>query len=176
VIAPPDEALCGADLTSTQLPGFTSLSAAELSSVTIVCGVKSTVAALRSRWVSWIALPDTDLTRPSMWSLPTGGGGGGGGGGLGAELGWLAAVPCCVEFWLFDEPHAAIDKAVTPASSGIINRVRDEPGKVTNIDASPIAGFTRARGYPLQRVYNTNGRGHRSALGGTPANLGGAMF
>jgi hypothetical protein len=67
--------------------------------------------------VSWIASPDTDLTKPSMWSLPTGGGGGGGS--LGAELGWLAAVPCCVEFWLFDVPHAAIDNAVTPASSGI---------------------------------------------------------
>jgi len=56
--------------------------------VTIVFGVKSTVAGLRSRCVSWIALPDTDLTRPSMWSLPTGGGGGG----WGAELVGLAEV------------------------------------------------------------------------------------
>ncbi len=52
VIGPPGEALCDAGLMSTQLPGFTSVSAAELSSVTIVCGVKSTVAELRSRWVS----------------------------------------------------------------------------------------------------------------------------
>jgi hypothetical protein len=147
VIAPPGEALGGTDLTATQVPGFTSVSAAELSSVTIVCGVKSTVAALRSRWVSWIALPDTDLTRPSMWSLPTGGGGGGGGG-FGAALGWLAAVPCCVEFWLFDVPHAAIVNAVTPASSGINSRVRDGPDKVTVIDASPIARTKKAE-YPL---------------------------
>jgi hypothetical protein len=145
VIAPSGEALCGAGLTSTQLPGVTSVSAAELSSVTIVCGVKSTVAALRSRWVSWIALPDTDLTRPSMWSLPTGGGGGGGGGGFGAELGWLAAVPCWVEFWLFDVPHAAIDNAVTAASSRITHRVREGPDKVTVIDASPIASIGQSR-------------------------------
>jgi hypothetical protein len=82
-------------LTLTQLPGFTSGNAAELSSVTIVAGVKSTVAELRSRWVRLIVFPDTDLTKPSMWSMPTGGGGGGGGGGLGAELGWLADVPGC---------------------------------------------------------------------------------
>ena len=77
-----------------------------------------------------------------MWSLPTGGGGGGG---LGAELGWLAAVPCCVEFWSFDVPHAAIENAVTPASSGINNRVREGPDKVTVIDASPIASISQGR-------------------------------
>jgi hypothetical protein len=62
--------------------------------VTIVCGVKSTVAELRSRCVSWIVLPDTDLTKPSISSWPMGGGGGGGGGdgGLGDELGWLVEV------------------------------------------------------------------------------------
>ena len=53
VIAPPDEALCGADLTSTQLPGFTSVSAAEPSSVTIVCGVKSPSPRSGPAWVSW---------------------------------------------------------------------------------------------------------------------------
>ena len=52
VIGPPGGALCGAGLTAMQLPGFTSVSAAELSSVIIVAGVTSTVAALRSRWVS----------------------------------------------------------------------------------------------------------------------------
>src|SRR5690348_517804 len=77
VIAPPGEAPCGAGLTSTQVPGFTSGRAAELISVTIVCGVKSTVAELRSRWVSWIVSPDTDLTKPSISSWPMGGGGGG---------------------------------------------------------------------------------------------------
>src|ERR1700759_5395750 len=156
VIAPPGEALWGAGLMSTQLPGFTSVSAAELSSVTIVCGVKSTVAALRSRWVSWISLPDTDLTRPSMWSLASGGGGGGGGGGLGAGLGWLAAVPCCEEFWLFDVPHAAMDNTVPPASSRINSRVREGPDTVTVIDASPVASIAE-EGYPLPRTFKARG-------------------
>src|SRR5690348_10778693 len=82
-------AFCGTGLTLTQPPGLTSVSAAELSSVIIVCGMKSTVAAVRLRWVSSIALPDTDRTRPSMWSFPIGGGGGAGG--FGAGGGWLAA-------------------------------------------------------------------------------------
>jgi hypothetical protein len=93
VIAPPGEAPGDAGLTAMQLPDFTSVSAAELSSVTMVAGAKSTVAALRSRWVSWILLLDTDLTKPSMWSLPTGAGAGGGG--LGAEFGRLAEVLGC---------------------------------------------------------------------------------
>ncbi|MGH3542406.1 MAG: hypothetical protein ACRDTO_08540 [Mycobacterium sp.] len=45
--------------------------------MTTVVGVKSTVAGALSRCVSWIVLPDTDLTRPSTWSLATGGTGGG---------------------------------------------------------------------------------------------------
>jgi hypothetical protein len=75
-----------------------------------------------------------------------------------------------VEFWLSDVPHAAIDKAVKPVISSIGSRALEALGEVTDIDASPIAGFTRASGYPLQRAYNTNGRGHRSALGGAPPN------
>jgi hypothetical protein len=76
---------------------------------------------------------------------------------LGAELGWLAAVPCCVEFWLFDVPHAAIDNAVTPASSGINNRVREGPDKVTVIDASSDRKHYRWQGYPLRRTLNARG-------------------
>jgi hypothetical protein len=47
---------------------MTSLSLAGLSSVTNVDGVKSTAAPVRSRCVSWILLPDTDLTKPSTSS------------------------------------------------------------------------------------------------------------
>ncbi|MGH3530999.1 MAG: hypothetical protein ACRDSX_03550 [Mycobacterium sp.] len=39
--------------------------------------MKSTVAGVLSRCVSWIVLPETDLTRPSTGSLATGGAGGG---------------------------------------------------------------------------------------------------
>ena len=67
---------------------------------------------------------------------------------MAADVGWLAAVPRGVEFWLFDAPHAAMDNAVTPASSRIINRVLEGPGKVTNIDASPNRGPFSAPGLP----------------------------
>src|ERR1700759_2943174 len=115
VIAPPGEALWGAGLMSTQLPGFTSVSAAEPSSVTIVCGAKSTVAALRSRWVSWIVLPDTDLTRPSTSSWPMGGTGGGAGGlgGGGEGLVEVAEVPGFAWLSLLEPPQAAYDTAMT---------------------------------------------------------------
>lgn len=55
--------------------------------MTIVVGVKSTVAAVLSRCVSWIVVPDTDLTRPSTVAI-----GGAGGGGLGAVLVGLTDV------------------------------------------------------------------------------------
>jgi hypothetical protein len=118
VIAPPGGALCAAGLTSTQLPGFTSLSAAELSSVTIVCGVKSTVAALRSRWVSWIVLPDTDLTKPSISSWPIGGGGGGLGE-VGEGLAELADVLGFALFSLPELPHAESDTTVAVVTAMI---------------------------------------------------------
>jgi len=56
--------------------------------VTIVVGVKSTVAAVLSRCVSWMVVPDTDLTRPSTVAI----GGAGAGGGLGAVLVGLTDV------------------------------------------------------------------------------------
>jgi hypothetical protein len=120
VIAPPGEAPCDAALTSTQLPGFTSVSAAELSSVTIVCGVKSTAAAVRSRCVSWILSPDTDLTKPSTSSCPMGGAGGGVGlGGVGLGVVELADVLGFPVFSLLELPHAASDTAVAPVTARI---------------------------------------------------------
>jgi hypothetical protein len=118
VTAPPGDAPCGAGLASTQLPCFTSVSAAELSSVTIVCGVKSTVAALRSRWVSWIVLPDTDLTKPSISSCPIGGGGGGLGE-VGEGLAELADVLGFALFSLPELPHAESDTTVAVVTAMI---------------------------------------------------------
>src|ERR1700733_9062763 len=108
VIAPPGGELFGLASTSTQLPAVTSGSFAGVSSVIIVCDVKSTVAAVLFRCVRWIMLPDTELTRPSMWSLPIGGVGGG----LGAALVGLVDVlgfPACS----FDDVlQATTDKAM----------------------------------------------------------------
>lgn len=85
-----------------------------------------------------------------MWSLPTGGGGGGGGGGgLDVELGWLADVLGGAALWLFDVPQAAIDNATAPVSNTMGSRAREGLGEVADINASPIAGLTRASGYPL---------------------------
>jgi hypothetical protein len=79
-----------------------------------VDGAKLTVAA-PFRSLRWIEPPDTDWTRPSMWSLPMAGGGGtaGGGAGLGAELVGLAAGGGFSALPLFDVPHAPTDSAVT---------------------------------------------------------------
>jgi hypothetical protein len=90
------------------------------SSVTIVDGVKSTAAAVRSRCVSWILLPDTDLTKPSTSSCPMGGAGGGVGlGGVGLGVVELADVLGFPVFSLLELPHAASDTAVAPVTARI---------------------------------------------------------
>ena len=110
----------------------------------IVCDVKSTVAAVLFRCVRWIMLPDTELTRPSMWSLPIGGAGGG----LGAALVGLVDVlgfPVCS----FDDvPQATTDKAMAPVTTRIAARVGRGLGEVLDINVSPITRFVRASGYP----------------------------
>jgi hypothetical protein len=108
VTGPPGGPLCAAASTSTQLPWVTSVSLAAPSSVTIVDGVNSTAAAVRSRCVSWILLPDTDLTKPSTSSWPMGGAGGG----LGEETVELADVLGFPVLSLLEFPHAASDTAV----------------------------------------------------------------
>ncbi|MDT7767890.1 MAG: hypothetical protein QOI30_886 [Mycobacterium sp.] len=144
VIAPPGGELFGLASTSTQLPAVTSGSFAGVSSVIIVCDVKSTVAAVLFRCVRWIMLPDTELTRPSMWSLPIGGAGGG----LGAALVGLVDVlgfPVCS----FDDVlQATTDKAMAPVTTRIAARVGRGLGEVLDINVSPITGFVHASGYP----------------------------
>jgi hypothetical protein len=83
--------------------------------VTIVDGVKSTAAAVRSRCVSWILLPDTDLTKPSTSSCPMGGAGGGVGLGV-VEFADVLGFPV---FSLLELPHAASDTAVAPVTARI---------------------------------------------------------
>src|SRR5271165_3632152 len=143
VAAPPSGALCAAGLTSTQLPGFTSVSAADESSVTIVAGVKSTAAAVRSRCVSWILLSETDLTRPSTSSWPIGGAGGG----LGGEVVELADVLGFPVFSLLELPHAASDAAVAPVTPRIASRVNRRRCVVADIRV--LRSSCCAEGYPL---------------------------
>jgi hypothetical protein len=109
--------------------------------VTIVVGANSTVAALLSRCVSRIVLPDTDPTRPSTWSLATGGAGGG----LAAELvaltDGLIDVPGFAVFALFDVPHAATINTIVPVTAKVASRASRGVSGVADIDISPIAGL-----------------------------------
>src|SRR3984893_238565 len=116
VTGPPGGPLCAAASTSTQLPGVTSGSLAGPSSVTIVDGVKSTAAAVRSRCVSWILVPETDLTKTSTSSSPMGAAGGGSceEGEEGEEIVELADVLGFPVLSLLEFPHAASDTAVAP--------------------------------------------------------------
>ncbi|MGA8547500.1 MAG: hypothetical protein WB785_19885 [Mycobacterium sp.] len=80
--------------------------------------MKSTVAPLRSRWVSWIVLPDTDLTKPSISSWPMGGAGGGLGE-VGEGLAELADVLGFALFSLPELPHAESDTTVVAVTAMI---------------------------------------------------------
>ncbi|MGH3971483.1 MAG: hypothetical protein ACRDTV_26150 [Mycobacterium sp.] len=113
--------------------------------MTIVDCVKSTVASVLFRCVSWIALPDTDLISPSTSSLPSGGGGCG----LGAAVVWLAEALGFAVLSLFEVLHAAIDNAVTPVTARIASRVSRGLSETADINVSPIAGFARVSLYPL---------------------------
>jgi hypothetical protein len=115
----------------------TSPSAAELTSVTTVVGVRSTVAAVLSRWVSWIVLPDTDLTMPSTWSLPMGGGG------LGAEVVGLADGLGFPVLGLLVVLQAATDNAVAATIVPIASRIGMGPSRVADIN------FLRLRVLPV---------------------------
>ena len=118
--------------TLTQLPAVTSVSAAGLASVTLVDEVKSTVA-LPFFWLTWAALPDTDAISPLTCARPVTGGaeedGGVVDGGAAVAPGELA-LGDVVGLDVFDEPHAAMDSAVTPVTAMIANRARhrESPG------------------------------------------------
>jgi hypothetical protein len=68
--------------------------------------------------VSWIVLPDTVLTKPSISSWPIGGGGGCLGE-VGDGLAELADVLGFPAFSLLELPHAASDKTVAAVTARI---------------------------------------------------------
>jgi hypothetical protein len=105
--------------TVTQLPAVTSVSAAAVTSVTFVDGVKAT-AALPFSCVTVAVFPDTDAISPLTRAWPVAGGDVADVAGAAAELVVLGAV---VGPELFDEPHAATETAVTPVSASIANWV-----------------------------------------------------
>jgi hypothetical protein len=106
----------------TQLPVVTSVSDAGVTSVTVVDVVKSTVA-LPCFWVTWAALPDTDAISPLTCAWPLAGGGVAVPEGAAPELVLPADVAEDCGLDVFDEPHAAMDSAVTPVTAKIAKRV-----------------------------------------------------
>ena len=62
-----------------------------------------------------------------------------------AVLGELGDV---VGFDVFDELHAAMDSAVTPVTVSIANRASRGVGELTDINVSPIVGWSQRMGVP----------------------------
>jgi hypothetical protein len=138
--------------TLTQLPAVTSVSAAGLASLTFVDAVKSTVA-LPFFWVTWAALPDTDAISPLTCAWPVAGGteedGGVVDGGAAVAPGELV-LGDVVGLDVFDEPHAAMDSAVTPVTAMIANRASRGGRELTDINVSPIVGRPEDQIYRLE--------------------------
>ena len=51
---------------------------------------------------------------------------------------------------VFDEPHAAMDSAVSPVTVRIANRASRGAGELADINVSPIVGGPNERVYPLE--------------------------
>jgi hypothetical protein len=114
---PWDSSLVGR--TVMQLPEVTSLSVAGPTSVTFVVEVKFTVALVLSSLVTWIELPATDAIRPLTCASPWAGAGD-----VAVDVTVDVEVDVDVGLDLFDEPHAAMDRAVAPVTATMANRVR----------------------------------------------------
>lgn len=107
--------------TRTQLPAVTSVSAAGVTSVTLVVEVKFTAAFELSSLVTWIELPATEAIRPLTWASPLGVGD------VVVEVTVDGETDVDVGLDLFDEPHAATDSAVAPVMARTAKRVsRDD--------------------------------------------------
>jgi len=142
--------------TLTQLPALTSVSAAGVTSVTVVDGPKST-AALPFSPVSWTALPDTDAISPLALAVPPGADAGEGACACAVvePVGPAGAVGVAV----FELPHAATDSAVAPTTANIPSRVigANEPAVFTvppimNVRARLAARDFRVGGDPGSAV------------------------
>jgi hypothetical protein len=105
--------------TVIQLPEVTSLSVAGATSVTLVVEVKFTAALVLSSLVTWIELPATDAIRPLTCASPCAGAGD-----VVVDVTVDVEVDVVEGLELFDEPHAATDKAVAPVAARMASRVR----------------------------------------------------
>src|ERR1700758_5349336 len=123
-----------------QLPEVTSLSVAGATSVTLVVEVKFTAALVLSSLVTWIELPATDAIRPLTCASPRAGAGD-----VVVDVTVDVEVDVVGGLDLFDEPHAATDKAVAPAIARMANRVRRGVWELTGIKLSPIVVGPRKR-------------------------------
>lgn len=112
--------------TLTQLPAVTSVSCAGVISVTVVDGVRSTVADPLCCRI-WMVLPDTAATRPATCCRPRAG-----------ELAGLADGA-----GLFDVPHPARDRAIAAAIVRLVSRAGRRVRHIVGIN-SPIVGLAGA--------------------------------
>jgi hypothetical protein len=123
--------------TVTQLPEVTSVSAASVTSVTLVDPVKSTVAVPVSS-VTWIVLPATTAINPATCSLPVAGAD------EVAEDPVVLGDVVVVGPDLFDELQDPADIAVTPAMARIASWLNRGLGERVDINVSPILSADRA--------------------------------
>jgi hypothetical protein len=131
-----------------QLPEVTSLSVAGATSVTLVVEVKFTAAVVLSSLLTWIELPATDAIRPLTCASPWAGAGD-----VVVDVTVDVEVDVVEGLDLFDEPHAATDKAVAPVTARMANRVRRGVLELTGIKLSPIEVGPR-KDVPAQAVFD----------------------
>jgi hypothetical protein len=131
--------------TLTQLPVVTSVSVAGVTSVTLVVEVKFTAAVPLSCLVTWIELPATDAIRPLTRASPFAGAGD-----VVVEVTIEVEVDVDVGLDLFDEPHAAMDRAVAPVTATMASRVSRGVGQLADINVSPNRELNHDKVYPLE--------------------------
>ena len=73
---------------------------------------------------------------------------------VGEAIPVLGDVGDVVELDLFDEPHAAMDSAVTPVTVRIANRASRGVDELADINGSPIVGWSQRTGVPAGAVGN----------------------
>lgn len=146
--------------TVTQLPEVTSPSVAGETSVILVVEVKLTAALLLSSFVTWIEFPATDAIRPltlaSFWACA---------GEVVVEVTVDVDVDVDVGADLFDEPHAATDKAVTPVTARMASRVSRGAGQLAEINVSPIRESDHEKMYPMELWPSCVTRGQNASSG-----------
>jgi hypothetical protein len=97
--------------------------------------------------VTWIELPATDAIRPLTRASPFAGAGD-----VVVEVTVEVEVEVDVDVGLdiFDEPHAAMDRAVAPVTARMASRVSLGVGQLADINVSPNRKLDHDKVYPLQ--------------------------